>query len=207
MRPKKERSDQEGVSRAIPYLVIAVLAFFVGGIAAPSSPFAWDHKINPVQLATLVVTAGVSLAFFRKFEKQKYSDRLRKDALLERLKLVTGKLDKLQAVTEKTAPEYGKIVSSIKQCRIEYLSFCRFAKIIGHVVPMESHTELMTHWKTLWRLLTDTPAATPATADAALSVTSGHVRLSPNRAVVVGQEIEASRQALASIQTDVILSL
>lgn len=189
------------------WLLSVIIAFSLGRVQWPSERFGWDPKIPPVQVLTLVTTILVSAAFFRSIERQKYIDKLRKDALIDALQAVGKKLQELQASSEGTSPEYTEVVTAIRQLRGEFTVLVRLAVALGRPVSDLPRKEFLRTWAELNRLLTYTPSLTDPKTPNDLRIENGKLRLTARRRVEAGLTVEAMRRLLLELRARIILTV
>jgi hypothetical protein len=190
------------------------LAFFTGLVSAKIihgwGMFAWDHKVNPVELASFILTAWISVAFFAVFERQKYSDKLRKDALLERLKTCGVSLLTLDEMCEETALEYDRVVRTIKKFRGEFHVFMQFAAAAKWPIAEKDRNDFNKAASAIHVLLTGTPRRIVGVSpleSAPLTKDGKNLLLSPERQVEVKNKINREKQCLDGIETGIILKI
>jgi hypothetical protein len=198
------------LSRFLAYILVFLTGFLAAKFFHVWGLFKWDNKVNAVSVASLVLTAGISVAFFAVFERQKYSDKLRKDALLDRLRACRTSLLSLDELCEENILDYNKVVPTIKKFRREFRIFMQFAAAAKSPVKEGDQKGFNSIAKTIHQLLTDTPIridTSKAPKDAALRKDGNSLILSADRRVEVINQIDREKRCLDGIETGIILKI
>lgn len=176
---------------------------FAGKFIGDFRRFEWDTKVSPVGVATLLLTIFVSFFFFREFEKKKYVDKLKKDALLGRLKACAEMVQVLEAKCQHGTGDFLEVVSSLKVCRGEIRAYVDFSQRMDFAESVLSSAKVVTACSRLHRLLTDTP--TDTTGHAPVRMVGGKIVMLPSRIVEVTQAFRSARDGLSDMELAVIL--
>jgi len=196
--------------RVASYSIVFLLGFAVAKVIHVGSMFTWDTKVNPVALASLLATLGISVTFFAVFERQKYSDKLRKDALLERLKVCRSSLLSLEEMCEETTLDYDQIVRTIKKFRREFRVFMQFAEAAKSPLAEQDRNGFNKIAREIHELLTGTPRRPNPhliPVNAPLTKDGTSLTMSPERQIEVTAKIDQEKRCLDGIETGIILRI
>lgn len=182
----------------IAWVTAGAIGFYLARIIADSSRFQLDDKVDPVAIAALLLSVILSVIFFRTLERQKYSDQLRKDALLERLRQVTRSLRAVEDVCRPGKAPWISVVSAVTTCRRDFETFVRFARELSFEAAEPVKLELRKQMMQLRNLLTNTPRG--QTAHAALSVVANVVTYSEERRAEIDYNIREADRLLGTIE-------
>ena len=198
------------ILRVAQYFITFLVGFAAAKVIHARGMFTWDPKVNPVGLASLLITLGVSVTFFAVFERQKYSDKLRKDALLERLKLCRASLMSLEEMCEETTLDYDRIVRTIKKFRREFRVFIQFAEAAKSALSETDRKGFNKTARDIHELLTGTtrrPDPESAPVNPPLRKDGANLIMSPDRQIEVTGKIDQEKRCLDGIETGIILRI
>jgi hypothetical protein len=196
--------------RVASYFITFLVGFTFAKVIHARGVFTWDPRVNLVSLASLLFTIGVSVTFFAVFERQKYSDKLRKDGLLERLKVCRSSLMNLEEMCEETTLDYDRIVRIIKKFRREFRVFMQFAEAAKSPLIEKDRKGFNAIAGEIHELLTGTPRRqNPEVAPANLPLRKEgtNLMISSERQIEVAAKIDKVKRCLDGIETGIILRI
>ena len=191
--------------QVIKYIAVAMLGYVAARIIGDIRDLTFDHTIDPVAVIALLLSILLSVVFFRRFERLKYSDQLKKDAVIGRLK---ASVDNLFELEEKCATgdlNYTEIVKRLRRCRREFESYVQYAGALGCPVGDSTSSKYRLVCSELKDLLTNTPQSTDT--DSAIRVSDGRIELSGGRLVEIERQIDDGKSILFEIEKNVILHM
>lgn len=187
---------------ALVSLIAVSLGFVIGRIQRDFSSFEIDKEIDPVALAALLLSVGVSILFYRYFERRKHSDQLVKAAVLERHKAILMSLAALEERCTTARAPFADVVKGVKRCRRDFESFSAYAEALEFGIEPEERMLFRKRWGQLKALLTNTPRR--GTVSPPLTVANNQLTLSAPRVVEVEAKIDEVRSQLYSIERSII---
>ena len=182
-----------------------MLGYVAARIIGDIHSYSFDHTIDPLALIALLLTVLVSVVFYRKFERLKYSDQLKKNAVIARLKV---SVDNLLALEEKCSSGelvYADIVKGLRSCRREFESYTRYSQALTCPVGDNSASQYRLVCSELKDLLTNTPPGPEPSPS--IRIIDGRIQLGSDRLVMVEQRIDDGKGILFDIEKTVILDL
>lgn len=196
------------LASAAKYGIALGAGFLLGKTVADVPYFALEREVDLFGGWTLLLTAVISIILFRPFEKAKYSDQLRKNAVMGRLEeclALIRLLEELCARQEFALPEATGLV---KRARRTFISFVGFAGNLGHPVDVRLQDRTVVSYARLRDLLTEQPF--PDEPDPPLLVRPLNgvpfVTLSKDRRIQVELLLDETRETLYLVQQNVILT-
>jgi hypothetical protein len=178
-----------------------VLAKYVGNVAY----FQVDRQIDLVAVVALLLTITLSVVFYRKFEKVKYSDQLKKNATLERLSSSMDSLTQLEDLCTANEPFYSEVVKLCRKCRRDFEAYVSFANALSVPLLDGNDTKFKLICSDLRNNLTDLPPRSDPNPK--LKVAKNVLRIAPDRLVEVENQIDEGKRLLFEMQKDIILDL
>jgi len=189
----------------VTHFTIAALGFLAAKYVGNVAYFQMDPQIDLVALFALLLTATISVVFYRKFEKVKYSDQLKKNATLDRLRASMDALIQLEELCTASEVPYQEVVKVARKCRREFEAYVSFATALAVPVSDGKDTKYKLICAELRNQLTDIPTKTAVNPQ--LRVTKNLLKITPDRLVEVENQIDEGKRILFQIQKEIILDL
>ncbi len=167
--------------------------------------FTLDHEVDVVGLSALLTTIVVSIVFYRRFEKVKHSDQLKKTAVIERLKRSFHNLERLESLCEGRPIGYVDVVKTLKRCRNEFDAYVDYVADLSSPVSAVAVATFQLSCTELKDLLTNTPH-TPS-LQSEIEIVENSIRISANRQIEVENVLGKARRTLFTIEKAVILDV
>jgi hypothetical protein len=161
--------------------------------------------VNVVAVAALLLTLVASVVLYRRFEKAKYSDQLKKDTLIARLEISIANLLKLEDLCSDGQIGDKDAIKLTTACRREFESFVRFARALSAPATEEQSAGYRLICADLKHLITNTPRRSEANPQ--LRVVKGVIQMTPDRVVEVERKVGEGKDILYEIQKSIILDL
>jgi hypothetical protein len=187
------------------YSAALLVGFLLAKVIRDVPLFEMDRKVNPVTLAGLIATVLASLVLFRRFDQIKYSDQLRKKAVVDRLEHVFTHVADLEELTDNDSIPHLEAVKSSTKIRKEFRTYLGFAAALSSPVPEDTAKAYELVCADVKDLLTNTPHK--GDPQPGLHIVDGNIELTPGRKVEVQRKLDEARDILHGIQKSVILSL
>lgn len=194
-----------GWETAATHLAAGLLGYVAARIIGDIRSYSFDHTIDPLALIALLLTVLLSVVFYRRLERLKYSDQLKKDAVIARLKVSVDNLFTLEEKCSSGELLYTDIVKALRKCRREFESYASYAKALTCPVGENSASQYRLVCSELKDLLTNTPPGSEA--HASIRIIDGRIELDGDRLVEVEQHIDVGKGILFDIEKKIILDM
>jgi len=192
----------------IPGIMFAI-GCLVGGVLGSVDVLHFDKRVDVLGLSTLVATVAISAVFYRKFARHQYSDQLRKDALLRRLRESFENVCALEECCESKPLMLSAVVSALKICGREFRLFVEFSRTMDPKnSPAVSQGAVKEHamaTRDINRLLTWTTIGKQSSPPVAIQ--NGVITLSGDRRVEVELRIQDLKRTLLDVEIAIIVAV
>ena len=180
----------------------ALAGFLLSRMVKNIGRFSLDTVVDPLAALAFLYSLLISVVLYRRFESRKYSDQLRKNAALGRLRASFDNLVHLEGCCSANQFQYTDAVRLITKCRREFEQYLGYAAAMAFPVRDTHITSYQLIWSDLRHLLTYT-SPTPTMNDP-IRVDAGVVTCSPDRMVEVERRIDDGRRLLFEIEKEII---
>lgn len=197
---------KQSLKLARVYVVVAFVAgVFFCKIGARWDSIAIETTLDPVAIAALLVTIVISAVFFRRFEKSKYSDQLKKDSVLLRLRESLDNLKRVDELVRRGRIPFSHMAQAIKRCRKEFGLCYKLAGLLGHPPADGKAGEYMRLCSRLLDMVTNTPVV--PLPDPPVSVINGIIHLSDERVAETQNLVAEGKELILEMEARVISSV
>ncbi|HEV2149710.1 MAG TPA: hypothetical protein VGR37_20080 [Longimicrobiaceae bacterium] len=200
----EQREAQLGPGEGVAAVALLLIGFVVGKIfTVPGVTI--DKEVDPLAAIALLLTVLASFVLFRRFERVKYADQVKKDAVMDRLRSPLQQLQQLEDLCEQAEIPWVGATRLIKRCASDFEGYSRFTARLNGPVEDGDVPKYVGMCRELGKLLTDTPRRGEVDPD--LRVVDGNILVSAGRRVQVERKIGEAKEFLYQVQTRVILDL
>jgi hypothetical protein len=165
-----------------------------------------EKKVNLAEIATLIATIFISILFFRRAEREKYSDQLRKDVLLQRCDSTLVDLAELETLLAQPTPRYLDLVRVSTRALRSLGDLCTLCTDLSISVTNGTRANAQMHLRNSRRLLTDSVAAITPTQYGVV-VANGIATIGSETQSEAKFELDSARRHLRQIQTQIVLNV
>jgi hypothetical protein len=196
----------------VKYIIViisCILAFVAGVVVAKvvdNIPlFTLDTNVDIIAATALILSVIISVLLFRYFEKIKYSDQLRKNAVMNRLEECIKDLAHLEEAIGAQSIDHMDVIKMLRRCRRGFDGYATFATSLAAGAAEVNEAKYRLVCSELRELLTNTPIR--GGLDSGIHIADGKIMLSSDRRVLIETQVEEAKGILYNIQKDVILSI
>lgn len=192
-------------SAIVTHAAAVAIGIVIARVAQNIPVVEFDYKLDPIAITALLATIVISVAFFRRFEKVKYSDQLRKNAVIGRLGQSMANIQRLEEICSAQDIPHSEVVKQTKKCRRDFEAYAKFAAALSAEVPAAELSKYQLLCAELKDLLTNSPLRSDLNPQ--LRISNGMIRLHPSRLVEVETKISESKELLYELEERVILDI
>lgn len=196
------------LSSTAKYGIALGAGFLLGKTLTDVPYFTLKREVDLFGGWALLLTAIISIILFRPFEKAKYSDQVRKNAVMTRLDECLALIQLLEELGARQEYAYTEAAGLVKKARRTFKSFDAFAGNLGHPIDMRLYDKAIVSYGELRDLLTAHPSPDEPRPSLVVRHLDGvpFVTLSNDRRVQVERVLDQIKETLYSIQQGVILT-
>lgn len=139
------------------WVVFFAIVAVIWKVVANFNEYAFDKKVSPIELLTLLVATLFSSVLLLYFERRKHSDQLHKASAIDRLRISFDNLRDLRRLCASGEFGFTEVVKQIKECRTEINAFAEFATSLGFKDCEENARKVSDECGNVSSILTNTP--------------------------------------------------
>jgi hypothetical protein len=196
------------LSSAAKYGFALGVGFLLGKTLTDVPYFTLKREVDLFGGWALLLTAIISIVLVRPFEKAKYSDQVRKNAVMTRLDECLALVRLLEELCARQEFAYTDAVALVRKARLTFKSFMGFAANLEHPISLELRNKAILTYAQLHDLLTEQAPLNHPSPPLLVRNLNGvpFVTLSDNRRVEVERALDQAKETLYSVQEGVILT-